>query len=382
MIDLDYSAARRPSTCVRQAVLDALDMAWGHPGSRHERGVAAAAVVDEARQQVASLLGAAAPDVVLTTSGSQANRLALDVALRWGRLRGRSRVVASPIEHPSLRDALLRLQAEGHCEVTWLVLGERAQFSSDQLGEVLADDVCLVTIVAAQHETGLMPQVAKLASVARANGALFHSDCVQSLAHTRVSPQALGVDLASVSGRKIGAGPGCGALWVRDDLALPATHDPELERGLTDPFSNPIAAAALAAASARHLGLDLEGLWAKAARLRDRLEHNLMDLVPGAVCNAASFERLPHVSSMCFPGAEAVALVRRLNAVGVLASTGAACTTYRLEPSYGLLAQGLGSLAAQHSVRFSLPPETDEPLIDRAGCLIADAVAHVRKLVG
>lgn len=339
IVYLDYNA----TAPARPEVIDAAARAataGGNPSSVHAAGRRARLAVEEAREAVAALVGAAPAQVVFTGSGTEANNLAL-------RGSGRRRLLVSAIEHDSVLRAApeaerIPVQASGVTDL-------------DALAEALARDgpPALVSVMLANNETGAVQPVAAAAEIAHAHGALLHCDAVQAAGRIPVDMAALGVDLMTLSAHKIGGLPGVGALIVADHVPVAAgILGGGQERGRRAGTENvPGIAAFGAAASLVPAALADQP---RIAALRDRLESEVLALAPAAVIFGREAERLPNTSCIALPGASADMQVMMLDLAGVAVSAGAACSSGKVTPSHVLAAMGAGEDLAGSAIRVSL----------------------------
>ncbi|GIW72260.1 MAG: cysteine desulfurase NifS [Planctomycetota bacterium] len=380
-IYLDHNATTPPAPEVVREVVAVLRNSWAHPWSAHAAGRRAHRVLATARARVARLLGEAAPEEILfTAGGTAADGLALELALAWGQARGRRLVVASAIEHPAVRERLRALQRAGACAVRWLPVEPGGRVDLGAARAAIDEQVALVSVMWANHETGVLQPVAELAALAHRAGALMHSDAVQAAGRVPLAgARQAGVDLLALSAHKLYGPQGVGALWVRGERLAEleaAAGGSELGQSSAD-----VAGAAGLGVACELVRADLEGgVAARMAVLRDRLEARVFERIPGVARNGAAAPRLPNTASLRFEGTDGAELVRVLSELGVMASSGSACSSYRLEPSHVLVAMGLDARAARGALRLSLGRGTTEAEIDEAVARLATAVARVRKL--
>ena len=359
-IYLDWNATAPLRPQARTAVLAALDAA-GNPSSVHAEGRAARRLIEHAREEVAALTGAEPRNLVFTSGGTEANMLALTPG------SGADRLLVSAVEHPSVLAggrfppaAVERLPVTdcGQIDLTAL---ERRLAASEQGQRVL------VSLMLANNETGVVQPVSQAARLAHAAGALLHVDAVQAAGRISCDIKALGADLLTLSGHKIGAPKGVGAL-VRRDAALtiadPLVKGGGQERGLRAGTENVAGIAGFgAAASAAREGLAAEN--ARMLSLRDRLETGLVAASPDVVIFGAGAERLPNTTLFARDGmkAETAIIAFDLDRVGV--SSGAACSSGKVQPSHVLAAMGVPPQLARGAIRVSLGPTTTESEVDR-----------------
>jgi cysteine desulfurase len=381
LIYLDHNATTPPREEVARAVAAALRDLPGNPSSTHAHGRAARAALAEARGEVAALAGVLPEEIVFTSGGTEANHLGvrgLAAAARAGRAGGgRLHVVSSPLEHPSLLGALEALAGDAGFDVSFVEVGARGEITPEALRAALRPETVLVTLAAANHELGNLYDVAALAAVARAHGALFHTDAAQAAGKAPLALGAVGPDAATLSAHKLEGPKGVGALYVRRGLALPpllAGGHQEHERR---PGTENVAGIVGFGVAARLARRDLDATAAEVGRLRARLEARLL-AIPGARLHGDPARRVPGTLNVGFAGAPGQLVAAALDLEGVSVSTGAACTSGSLAPSPVLLALGLPPADAAEAVRFGLGRTTTEAEVDHVAELVPEMVARVR----
>jgi cysteine desulfurase len=367
-IYLDHMASTPLDPRVRDAMLPWLDaVAVGNPHSAHGAGWRAGAAVDGARAEVAALIGAASGEIILTSSASEANHLAL-----FGASRAGGTVLASAVEHPSVLACLPELERRGRRTGVVPVDG-RGVVRLDALEQALSDAGAgaLVSVMAANHEVGTIQPLAEVAALARAAGALIHSDATQFLSSGRLDVRALGVDLLSLSGHKLYGPQGIGALRVRDGVAFEPTLRGGGQQGGRRAGTVPVALAVGLGVACRILPSEGEQGLSRIRDLRDRLWQGLHRTLPDAVRNGAD-DGLPHCLSVTSPGIDAADLL--LDLPELCASTGSACASDAPGPSPVLLAMGRSAEEAHATMRFGLGRFTTVDEIDRALTLLAGSL--------
>lgn len=378
-IYLDYNATAPPAPGVVDAVCRVLRDVPGNPSSIHAPGQQARAVLDEARGAVAALLGAAPSDVVLTGGGTEADNLAIRGAAEALESTGRRHLITSTIEHEAVLATVAVLERRGW-RVTRLPVDRSGVVSPADLAAAMTSDTALVSVMHANNEIGTMQPVAELAAIARAAGAWFHTDAVQTVGKVPVSVQALGADLLSLSGHKFGGPKGAGALWVRRGLRLHAQQTGgKQERSRRAGTENVAGLAGLGVAAA-HARATMLTSAAEISRQRDRLESAILAAIPGTEVNGARATRVPNTTNISFDGVEAESLLIALDLDGIAVSTGSACSSGTLEPSHVLQAMGMTSARTRNSLRFSLGPDTTDAEIDIVIATLPGLVAKLRRL--
>lgn len=366
---LDFNATTPIDPRVVEAMLPWLTTHFGNPSSAHVYGQRARAAVERARAQVASLVGVRPEGVVFTGGGTEANNHAIAGAAR---LRPGGTLVAGAVEHPAVLEVCRRLTADGHA-LRLLPVDRDGRVDTAAAASVIGDGCALLSVMLANNEVGTLQPVPELAVLARARGALTHSDCAQAVGKVPVSLPDLGVDMISLAGHKLYAAKGVGALCLRADLELPnlmqgAAH----ERGRRPGTENVASIVGLGAACAL-AGQDLAAEAARLHRLRELLAHLLMAAHPEAVVHGAGAARLPNTLSIAFPGRTAPAILARLTTVAV--SAGAACHGADAVGSHVLAAMGVAPRVAQGTLRISLGRTTTATDIETAAAAIAAAVS-------
>jgi cysteine desulfurase len=361
-IYLDYNATSPVAPEVVHAMTRVLTDVPGNASSVHAFGQAAKAVIDDARSELAGLIGAEATEVVFTSGGTEADNLALRGAAESVEPTGRRHLVTTGIEHEAVLNTVKALERRGW-RSTILSTGASGVLTADSLRRAVTTDTAIVSVMHANNEVGTIQPVAELAAIARASGALFHTDAVQSIGKIPVSVKALGVDLLSLSAHKFGGPKGIGALWIRRGVRLqPQMTGGRHERSRRAGTEN-VAAIAGMGVAARHAAAGL-GEADRVGALRDRLEREILARVPGTAVNGDPAGRVPNTTNISFDGIEAESLLIALDLEGVAVSTGSACSSGSLEPSHVLRAMNLPSARARNSLRFSLGRATTEAEID------------------
>jgi len=371
-IYLDHNATTAPRPEVIDLVTRVLRDTWGNASSVHAYGQQAKSVLDEARSRVATLIGADPAEVVLCGSGTESDNLAIRGAAEVQAEAGRRHLVTTAIEHEAVRATMTALGRRGF-RITTIPVDASGIVSVDAVREAVTPDTALVSVMHANNEIGTLQPIAEIAAIARASGALMHTDAVQTAGRIPVDVRALGVDLLTLSAHKFHGPKGAGALFIRRGVKLaPALTGGRQERGRrsgTEPVAI-YAGMGLAAELAQAALADEPG---RLALLRDRLETALLAGIPDTVRNGAASPRVPNTTNLSFAGVESESLLIGLDLEGVAVSSGSACSSGTLEPSHVLRAMGCSHARALGSVRFSLGASTTEDAIDHA----IDAVVRV-----
>ncbi len=378
---LDHAA----TTPVRPEVLEAMlpflgRGTFGNPSSAHRYGRAARAGLEQARREVAAAVGAEPAQVVFTSGGTEADNLAVIGAAQAARHQGRAMLVAvSASEHKAVLAAAHQVCHLGGEEII-LPVGSDGQLDLDALSAALARAPAIVSVMWVNNETGARQPIEEIAERCSRAGVLLHSDAVQAFGKVPVAIQQLPCTLLTISGHKIGAPKGIGALIVRDRKAVEAIiHGGGQQFGIRPGTENVAGAVALGRAAA----LAAEERVALADRLealRERLAARLRAVVPDLVVHAEEGPRAPHILNVGIPGTDSEALLMHLDLAGVAASGGSACSTGAMEPSHVLTAMGVPRALALGSIRLSLGHESSTDDIDRVVEIFPRVVAKVRTL--
>ena len=374
MIYLDNNASTPMDPEVREAVSAAMD-AYGNPSSVHSYGRRARRVVEEARDEVARLVGARPEEIYFTSGGTEANALAIFGGVR--RTGPASPIVTTAIEHPSVRESVARLAEELGAESIAVAPDASGAVDPERILAAAPPGTPLVTLMAANNEYGGLLPVAAVARALRDRGVPVHTDAVQAAGRIPVDAPAWEVDLLSLSAHKMHGPKGVGALYVRKGFPLrPHTPGGGQEKKIRAGTENTsgIVGFGVAARLARER-LDEAG---RIAAMRDRLETRILATVPGTRVAGAAALRLPNTTTILFEGVSGEALLIRLDLEGVAVSVGSACSSGTLAPSPAILALGFSREEARGAVRFSLSRWNTEAEIDRVLALLPEAVAAAR----
>jgi cysteine desulfurase len=380
-IYLDYSATTPLAPEVREAMRPYLEERWGNASSTHKMGSDAREGVEVARRKVAKLLGCEPEEIVFTSGGTESDSLAILGAAFAARAAGRgNHVVSAVTEHKAVLEAVRFLERDGF-ETTLLGVNSLGVVELADFTAALRPETVLVSIMLGNNETGVFqPNIQELAALCRAKGVLFHCDAVQAVGRIPVSIKLLGVDLLSISGHKIHAPKGVGALYVRQGVTLSPPQagggQEDGRRGGTENVAG-IVGLGVAADLARS-GFSQRANQEKAQR--NRLWQSLSERLPGLSINGGKASRMPHILSVAIPGANAQKLVATLSSeTGVCCAAGSACSSDgegQPKASHVLMAMGLGEEVARGSLRFSLGRYTTEREIDEAIELVAPVIAR------
>jgi len=355
-IYLDHNATTPPWPEVVLEMNDALQHVWANPSSTHGPGQAARRTLADARARVACFLGCTSAELVFTSGATEANHGAVLGALEMARGSGRRRLVLSAVEHPGLLALAQRLAAAG-VPVDLIPVDGQGRLDMAAARELVRDDVALLSVMAANNETGVCMPVTELAALAQRHGCPLHVDATQLAGKQPLDFAASGVSLMSVSAHKLGGPKGVGALRVKKGLALPPLISGRQERHRRGGTENLPGIVGFAAACTRTAATRAEDLHRQRA-LRDLLQHGLCEALPQVHVYGAAAERLPNTLCLRFAELDAEQVLGRLERAGVIASSGAACSAGGTQPSHVLLALGATQRQAKAGIRFSLGPAT------------------------
>lgn len=346
---------------------------FGNASSIHHHGQETRSAVEAARAQVAALLGCRPAEVVFTSGGTEADNLAI-----FGIAGAGDHVITSTVEHHAVLNACRQLESEG-CSVTYLPVDRRGVVDPNDVRHALQPSTKLITIMMANNETGVLQPTEEIGRIAREADVCFHTDAVQAAGKIPLSVTSLACDLLSISGHKLHAPQGVGALYVRKGTGLkPMLYGGRHERSRragTENVPGIVGLGKAAELARQHLssGTDLT------ARMRGRLEQSLRRTDASGV-NGEGANRVPQTSSMYFDSIDGEALVIALDLQGLAVSTGAACSSGAIEPSHVLMAMGLSADRARSSVRFSLGQQNTMEEVDLAIGLVGETVARLREI--
>jgi cysteine desulfurase len=372
---LDHNATTPVAPEVLEAMLPYLRSDFGNPSSIHQLGRRAKSAMLEARETLASFLSAAANEMVFTGSGTEADNLAIlgVVEAEQTESRPRRHLVTTTIEHHAVLNPIRELEKKGH-PVTYLPVDRGGRVNPDSLREAIRKDTLLVSVMAANNETGVVQPIREMARIAKGAGAYFHTDAVQACGKLEVNVEDLGVDLLSLSAHKLYGPKGVGALYVRSGTAIkPIFRGGGQERTRRPGTENVPGIVGLAEAASRASAL-LRSEAARLEALRSEMESAVLAGIPGSHLNGSGSPRTPNTANFRFDGIDGEDLVKRLDREGFALSTGAACSAGAIAPSHVLLAMGLTPVEVQGSIRVSLG-RTTRP--EDAGAF----VGALRKLV-
>ena len=374
----DNAATTRMSRAAIDAMLPYMETIYGNPSSLHSIGQQAAAALLSARERIARCLNAAPREIYFTSGGSEADNQALLSAARLGERKGKKHILSTAFEHHAVLHMLQRLENEGF-EVELLPVGPIGTVTAQQVKNALREDTCLVTVMYANNEIGSILPVGEIGAVCREAGVPFHTDAVQAAGHIPIDVKAQRIDMLSLSAHKFHGPKGIGVLYARQGVSLTSLIEGGAqERGKRAGTENLPAIMGMAAAledACAHIDENAK----KVSALRDRLIDGLSK-IPHSALNGDPVNRLPGNVSFCFEGVEGESLLLLLDAKGICASSGSACTSGSLDPSHVLLAIGRPHDMAHGSLRLSLCEWNTDEDVDRILEAVPEGVAYLRDM--
>ena len=377
-IYLDYAATTPTDPEVVEAMLPYLSEVFGNPSSIHSFGQEAKAAVEEARDKIAALIGARGEEIVFTGSGTEADNFALQGTAYASEGKG-NHIITTTIEHHAVMETCKFLQGLGF-EVTCLPVDSYGLVDPQDVRKAITDKTILISVMHANNEVGTIEPIAEIGEIAREAGVYFHTDAVQAVGHIPVKVDELGVDMLAMSAHKFYGPKGVGALYIRKGTKLiPLMHGGEHERRRRAGTENVPAIVGLGkAAEIAQREMDAEAKWL--IHLRDKLIKGLMGRSEHIRLNGHPTRRLPNNVNVSIEFVEGESMLLNLDLEGIAASTGSACSSGSLEPSYVLLAMGLSHELAHGSLRFSLGRETTEEDIERVLEVSPRIIAKLRAM--
>lgn len=377
IVYVDNNATTKVAEEVISEMLPFLTEKWGNPSSMHQMGGSVEAAIETAREKVAACLGASqSSEIIFMSGGTESDNTAIRSAL--ASRKGRNKIVTSRVEHPAVLNLCRNLEREGY-QVRYLPVDQHGMLNLDDLREAMDENVAVVSLMAANNETGVLFPVEEAGQIAHEYGALFHTDGVQAMGKVTINLDLGHIDLLSVSGHKIHAPKGIGALYVRRGCRfrpfIVGGHQERGRRGGTENVPGVVAMGKAAELAKAHMSDEQS----RVKSMRDRLERELLK-IPLSRVNGKTEKRLPGTLNISFKNVEGEALLLMLDQQGVCASSGSACTSGTLEPSHVLRAMGIPFTYAHGSLRFSLGRYNTEADVDKILEVLPPIVARLREL--
>jgi cysteine desulfurase len=360
-IYVDNNATTQVNAEVLEEMLPYFRENYGNPSSMHTFGGDVAAEISKARERVAALINAEPEEIVFTSCGSESDSTAIWAAIES--IPDKKHIVTSRVEHPAIKNLFEHLSKKGY-QVSFVPVDKKGNLDLDYLYEHLTTETAIVSIMWANNETGVIYPVDEIAAAVREKGVVFHTDAVQGVGKLEVDVKKTQVDMLSLSGHKIHAPKGVGALYLKKGTKfspfLIGGHQEHGRRGGTENVAS-IVGLGKAAELAKQ---QRETTALKTSALRDKLEKNLLERIPHSMVNGDTKHRLPNTTNISYEYVEGEAILLMMNEFGICASSGSACTSGSLEPSHVLRAMGVPFTAAHGSIRYSLSDYNTEEEID------------------
>ena len=358
---LDNNATTQVAPEVLEVMLPYFSQLYGNPSSMHSFGGQVGRTIRQAREQVASLIGATADEIIFTSCGTESDNAAIRSALHA--YPDKRHIVTSRVEHPAIRSLVSHLGGQGY-RVTEIPVDNLGRFDMDRYRVSLTPDTAIVSLMWANNETGVLFPVEEAAEIAKSKGVLFHTDAVQAVGKIPIDMKKSSIDMLSLSGHKLHAPKGIGALYVRKGTKfstfLIGGHQEKGRRGGTENTASIVGLGKACELAAQNMQLENT----KVKQLRDKLENGLLNSVPNSRVNGDRSYRLPNTTSISFEYVEGEAILLMLDEFHICASSGSACTSGSLQPSHVLRAMGVPFTMAHGSIRFSLSIYNTEDEID------------------
>lgn len=374
----DNAATTQMSRAAIDAMLPYMETIYGNPSSLHSVGQQAAEALQNARERIAACLNASPREIYFTSGGSEADNQAILSAARLGARKGKKHIISTAFEHHAVLHTLKKLEKEGFA-IELLPVGAIGTITAQQVKSALRADTCLVTVMYANNEIGSILPIAEIGEVCREAGVLFHTDAVQAAGHVPIDVQAQHIDMLSLSAHKFHGPKGIGVLYARQGVPLTSLIEGGAqERGKRAGTENLPAIMGMAAAL-EDACAHIDETARKVSALRDRLIAGLSK-IPHSALNGDPVNRLPGNVSFCFEGIEGESLLLLLDAKGICASSGSACTSGSLDPSHVLLAIGRPHEVAHGSLRLSLCEWNTDEDVNRILAAVPEVVAYLREM--
>ena len=376
-IYMDNNATTSVAAEVLEAMLPYLKELYGNASSMHTFGGQLGPHIRAARAKVAALINAEPDEIIFTSCGSESDNTAVMSALEVNPQK--KHIVTTRVEHPAVYNFCKHLARKGY-RVTFLPVDNMGRLSLDAFYKALDDETAIVSIMYANNETGVIFPVEEIGTVLRERGILFHTDAVQAVGKLPLDMKTLPVDMLSLSGHKLHAPKGIGALYIRKGTRfypyIIGGHQEHSRRAGTENVASIIGLGEACKLSIERLGTEYSYL----SMLRDKLENSLLATCPDARVNGDRGDRLPNTTNISFEYVEGEAILLRLDEYGICASSGSACTSGSLEPSHVLRAMGVPFTAMHGSIRFSLSRYNNEAEIDKVTEVLPPIIKELRML--
>lgn len=378
MIYADNAATTKMSDAARNEMIKTADEFWANPSSLHTPGQKAAEKLYEAREKVAELIGASAKEIYFTSGGSEADNQAILTAAALGQKKGKNKIVSTAIEHHAVLHTLEALKKDGF-EITLVPVRENGIVDVRDIEEAADEKTALVSVMFANNEIGTIQPIEEIGKICREKGILFHTDAVQAAGHIKIDVEKLNIDMLSLSAHKFKGPKGVGALYARKGINLSnVIYGGAQERGKRAGTENLPAIVGMAAAFSE-AAENIERNAEITVKIRDKIIDGLSE-IPHSILNGDRQNHLCGNINFCFEGIEGESLLLLLDAKGIAASSGSACTSGSLDPSHVLLALGRPHEIAHGSLRLSISEETTDEEADEIISAVKETVEYLRKM--
>lgn len=378
MIYTDNNATTRVADEVIQEMLPYLGQLYGNPSSMYGFADMVHKKVQQARAQVAGLINADPGDIIFTSCGTESDNAAINAAI--SAFPQKKHIITTAVEHPAIKNLCAHLQEKKGYKVTFVPVDNKGRLDLDTLYKAMSDDTAVVSVMWANNETGVIFPIAEIAEKAKEKGIWFHTDAVQAVGKIPIDVKAAGVDMLSLSGHKIHAPKGIGALYVRKGIKfspfLIGGHQEKGRRGGTENTASIIGLGKACELAKAHLPL----MDTQVREIRDYLETRLLDAIPATSVNGDRENRLPNTLSIGFDAVEGESILMLMNQAGICASSGSACTSGSLDPSHVLMAMKVPFKSAHGTIRFSLSHYNTKAEMDTIVQTLVPAIDRLRQM--
>ena len=374
----DNAATTKLSPAVLEAMMPYLTEEYGNPSSLYRFGNHAKRAIEQARKEVADVLGAEPFEILFTGGGTEADNWVKEI-MRSLKARGKNHFITSAVEHHALLHSAQRLQKEGF-EVTFIPVDREGQIDPEQVRAAIQPETGLVSIMFANNEIGTIYPIQEIGAICRQAGVLFHTDAVQAAGHLPINVKEMNIDLLSLSAHKFHGPKGVGAFYCRRGIPLPSLIDGGAQERSKRAGTENVAGIVGLGAALRLANEEMSEASARVSAMRDRLIDGILQTVPMCRLNGPRHNRLPGNCNISFLGIEGESLLLRLDLAGIAASSGSACASSSLDPSHVLLAIGLPHEVAHGSVRLSLSDYNTEEDVDYILEKLPEIVSTLRSM--
>ena len=376
VIYADNAATTKMSDAAIETMTRVIRENYGNPSSLYAFGQEAKEVLEQAREDIAKIIGAEAREIIFTSGGSEADNQALISAAKIGAMKGKKHIISSAFEHHAVLHTLKKLEKEGF-EVTLLDVHENGIIKPEEVAAAIREDTILVTIMYANNEIGTIEDIKGIGAVCREKGVIFHTDAVQAIGHLPINVQEQNIDMLSASAHKFHGPKGVGFLYVKKGIKVSnLIEGGAQEKGKRAGTENVPGIAAMATALAESVN-NIEKNTARLTAVRDRIIKGLKE-IPHSAINGDETSRLPSNINFCFEGIEGESLLLLLDDKGIAASSGSACTSGSLDPSHVLLAIGRVHDVAHGSLRLSIGEDITDDEADYIVKSVKEVVEYLR----